>query len=146
MIHKNVLSLFSMSMFYHFVTLDSISNGNKTRCENTQKVVLAVGVPLGKELQKCWRTHLLFSSLFSPLNSRTRSYMGLGTVQEYVVTTGFLIFVPRAELGWSSTREKGWPAVCKSGPRICSFTVPLYFYPFCQCTFLLVFFPMVFCK
>ena len=26
----------------------------------------------------------------------------------------------RAELGWPSSREKGWPAVCKSGPRLCS--------------------------
>ena len=29
----------------------------------------------------------------------------------------------RAELGWPSSRGKGWPAVCKSGPRLCSFTV-----------------------
>ena len=31
----------------------------------------------------------------------------------------------RAELGWPSSRGKGWPAVCKSGPRLCSFTVCL---------------------
>ena len=31
----------------------------------------------------------------------------------------------RAELGWPSSRGKGWPAVCKSGPRLCSFTVHL---------------------
>ena len=30
----------------------------------------------------------------------------------------------RAELGWPSSREKGWPAVCKSGPTLCNFTVP----------------------
>ena len=29
----------------------------------------------------------------------------------------------RAELGWPSRRGKGWPAVCKSGSRLCSFTV-----------------------
>ena len=29
----------------------------------------------------------------------------------------------RAELGWPSSRGKGWLAVCKSGPRLCSFTV-----------------------
>ena len=29
----------------------------------------------------------------------------------------------RAELGWPSSRGKGWPAVCKSGPRLCSLTV-----------------------
>ena len=30
----------------------------------------------------------------------------------------------RAELGWPSSKGKGWPAaVCKSGPRLCSFTV-----------------------
>ena len=29
----------------------------------------------------------------------------------------------REELGWPSSREKGWPAVCKSGPRLCSFAV-----------------------
>ena len=29
----------------------------------------------------------------------------------------------RAELGWLSSRGKGWPAVCKSAPRSCSFTV-----------------------
>ena len=53
----------------------------------------------------------------------------------------------RAELGWPSSRGKGWPAaVCKSDPSLCSFTVPLHFCPFCQCIFLLVFFPMVFCK
>ena len=28
----------------------------------------------------------------------------------------------RAELGRPSSREKGWPAICKSGPRLCSFT------------------------
>ena len=29
-----------------------------------------------------------------------------------------------AELGWPSSRGKGWPAaVCKSGPRLCSLTV-----------------------
>ena len=33
----------------------------------------------------------------------------------------------RAELGWPSSRGKGWPAVCKSGPRLCSFTVCAYF-------------------
>ena len=27
----------------------------------------------------------------------------------------------RAELGWPSSRGKGWPAVCKSGPRLCNF-------------------------
>ena len=32
----------------------------------------------------------------------------------------------RAELGWPSSRGKGWPAVCKSGPRLCSFTVLLH--------------------
>ena len=32
----------------------------------------------------------------------------------------------RAELGWPSSRGKGWPAaVCKSGPRLCSFTVQM---------------------
>ena len=30
----------------------------------------------------------------------------------------------RAELGWPSSRGKGWPTVCVSGPRLCSFTVP----------------------
>ena len=30
----------------------------------------------------------------------------------------------RAELGWPSSRGKLWPAVCKKGPRLCSFTVP----------------------
>ena len=29
----------------------------------------------------------------------------------------------RVELGWPSSRGKGWPAVCKSGPRLCIFTV-----------------------
>ena len=30
----------------------------------------------------------------------------------------------RAELGrWPSSRGKGWPSVCKSGPSLCSFTV-----------------------
>ena len=29
----------------------------------------------------------------------------------------------RAEMGWPSSRGKGWPAVCKSGPRLFSFTV-----------------------
>ena len=29
----------------------------------------------------------------------------------------------RAELGWPSRWGKGWPAVCKSGPLLCSFTV-----------------------
>ena len=29
----------------------------------------------------------------------------------------------RAELGWPSSRGKGWPAVCKSGPRLSSLTV-----------------------
>ena len=31
----------------------------------------------------------------------------------------------REELGWPSNRVKGWPGVCKSGPRVCSFTVLL---------------------
>ena len=29
----------------------------------------------------------------------------------------------RAELGWPSSRGKGWAAVCKSGPRLCKSTV-----------------------
>ena len=29
----------------------------------------------------------------------------------------------RAELGWPSSRGKGLPAVCKSGPRLCKSTV-----------------------
>ena len=29
----------------------------------------------------------------------------------------------RAELGWPISRGKGWPTVCKHGPRLCSFTV-----------------------
>ena len=39
----------------------------------------------------------------------------------------------RAELGWPSSRGKGWPAVCKSGPRLWKSTVvgiklkPLHF-------------------
>ena len=32
----------------------------------------------------------------------------------------------RAELGWPSSRGKGWPAVCKSGPRLWKSTVPLF--------------------
>ena len=33
----------------------------------------------------------------------------------------------RAILGWPSSRGKGWPAICKSGPRLCSFMVPVHF-------------------
>ena len=29
----------------------------------------------------------------------------------------------RAKLGWLRSRGKGWPVVCKSGSRLCSFTV-----------------------
>ena len=33
----------------------------------------------------------------------------------------------RAELGWASGRGKGWPAVCKSGPRLWKSMVHLQF-------------------
>ena len=37
----------------------------------------------------------------------------------------------RAELGWPSSRGKGWPAVCKSGPRLWKSTVfPWFFHSF----------------
>ena len=34
----------------------------------------------------------------------------------------------RAELGWPSSRGNGWPAVCKTGPRLCSFKVSANLY------------------
>ena len=33
----------------------------------------------------------------------------------------------RAEQGWPSSRGKGWPAVCKSGPRLWKSTVFILF-------------------